>query len=237
MQSIETPDEEVAPPPAPATVKVAVWDLPTRLFHWTLVALLALSWWSAEEDELELHIYSGYAILTLLLFRILWGLFGSSTARFRNFLRGPAAVLAYLRDTKGWRAVGHTPIGALSVVALLGLIALQVGTGLFNSDDDGLNEGPLAPLVSSDLAETAHDIHETVFNVLLVFVGLHIAAILFYRLFLGKKLVGPMISGKAALDPDVEPMRPARGWIAIVCLLVALAITRWIIGGAPPLGT
>jgi cytochrome b len=237
VQSIETPDEEVAPPPAPATVKVAVWDLPTRLFHWTLVALLALSWWSAEEDELELHIYSGYAILTLLLFRILWGLFGSSTARFRNFLRGPAAVLAYLRDTKGWRAVGHTPIGALSVVALLGLIALQVGTGLFNSDDDGLNEGPLAPLVSSDLAETAHDIHETVFNVLLVFVGLHIAAILFYRLFLGKKLVGPMISGKAALDPDVEPMRPARAWIAIVCLLVALAITRWIIGGAPPLGT
>ena len=104
MKSIDTPDEEVAPPPAPATVKVAVWDLPTRLFHWALVALLALSWWSGKEDELELHIYSGYAILTLLLFRILWGLFGSSTARFRNFLRGPAAVLAYLRDTRDGQA-------------------------------------------------------------------------------------------------------------------------------------
>ena len=237
MKSIETLDEEVGPPPASATVKIAVWDLPTRLFHWVLVGLLALSWWSAEEDELELHLYSGYAILTLLLFRILWGLFGSSTARVRNFLRGPAAVLAYLRDTKGWRAVGHTPIGALSVVALLGLTALLVATGLFNSDDDGLNEGPLAPLVSGDIAEIAHEIHETVFNLLLLFVGVHIAAILFYRLFLGKKLVGPMISGKEALDPDVEPMRPARGWIAVVCLLVALAITRWIIGGAPPLGT
>jgi len=225
------------PAPEPASAKVAVWDLPTRAFHWTLVASLGVSWWSAENDELEIHIYSGYAILTLLLFRILWGLFGSSTARFRNFLRGPAAVLAYLRDTTGWRAVGHTPIGALSVVALLGLIALQVGTGLFNSDDDGLNEGPLAPLVSGDFAETAHDIHETVFNVLLVFVGLHIAAILFYRLVLGKKLVGPMISGKAALDPDIEPMRPARGWLAIVCLLVALAVTRWIIGGPAPFGT
>lgn len=240
MKSIDAA-EEVTPSPEPALesrgVKVAVWDLPTRLFHWTLVALLGLSWWSAENDELEIHFYSGYAILTLLLFRILWGLVGSSTARFGNFLRGPAAVLAYMRDTTGWRAVGHTPIGALSVVALLGLIALQVGTGLFNSDDDGLNEGPLAPLASGDFAETAHDVHETVFNILLVFVGLHVAAILLFRLVLGKKLVGPMISGKAALDPDAEPMRPARGWLAIVCLLVALAITRWIIGGAPPLGT
>ena len=239
MKSIDTPDEEVAPPPAsaPAAVKVAVWDLPTRLFHWALVALLGLSWWSAENDELELHMYSGYAILTLLLFRILWGLFGSSTARFRNFLKGPAAVLAYLRDTKGWRAVGHTPIGALSVVALLGLTGLQVATGLFNADDDGLNEGPLAPLVSYDFAETAHEVHELVFNILLAFVALHVAAILFYRLVLGKKLVGPMISGTAALDPDTEPMRPGRGWLAIVCLLVALGVTRWIIGGAPPFGT
>jgi cytochrome b len=218
-------------------VKVAVWDLPTRLFHWTLAALLGFSWWAAENDELELHIYSGYAILTLLLFRLLWGLFGSSTARFRNFLRGPAALHSYLRDMRAWRAVGHNPLGALSVLALLGLVALQVATGLFNTDDDGLNEGPLAPLVSGDFAESAHDVHETVFNILLVFVGMHVAAILFYRLVLGKKLVGPMISGKAALDPDVEPMRPARGWVAIACLVVALAVTRWIIGGAPPFGT
>ena len=223
--------------PPPASVKVAVWDLPTRLFHWALVGLIGFSWWSAENDELELHLYSGYAILTLLLFRLLWGLFGSSTARFANFLRGPAAVLSYLRDTKGWQAIGHTPIGALSVVALLGLIALQVSTGLFNSDDDGLNEGPLAPLVSADFSETAHEIHETVFNVLLAFIALHVAAILYYRLVLGKKLLGAMISGKAALDPDVEPMRPGRGWLAVVCLVVALAITRWIIGGAPPFGT
>lgn len=234
MPSIDAADT-VSPPPAP--VKVAVWDLPTRLFHWTLVALIGLSWWSAENDELELHLYSGYAILTLLLFRLLWGLFGSSTARFANFLKGPAAVLAYLRDSKGWRAIGHTPIGALSVVALLGLIALQVATGLFNSDDDGLNEGPLAPLVSGDFSDAAHEIHETVFNVLLALIAIHVAAILFYRLVLGKKLLGPMISGKAALDPDTDPMRPGRGWLAVVCLVVALGITRWIIGGAPPFGT
>lgn len=227
---------EEAEPQAPAAiVKSAVWDLPTRLFHWALVALIGFSWWAAENDELELHMYSGYAILTLLLFRLLWGVFGSSTAKFRNFVRGPAAVLGYLRDTKGWRAIGHTPIGALSVIALLGLIAMQVATGLFNSDDDGLNEGPLAPLVSFDTADAAHEVHDFVFDVLLVFIGLHIAAILFYRLFLGKELIGPMVSGKAALDPGVEPMRPGRGWVAVACLVAAIAITRWIIAGVPPL--
>jgi cytochrome b len=123
------------------------------------------------------------------------------------------------------------------VVALLGLTLLQVGTGLFNSDDDGLVEGPLAPLVSYDAADLAHDAHELLFNVLLVFIGLHIAAILFYRLFQGKKLLGPMISGRAALDPEVEPMRPGRGWVAVVCLLVALGLTRWVIAGVPPFGS
>jgi len=236
VKSIDATDDVTADA-APVPFKVAIWDLPTRLFHWTLVALLAFSWWSAEQDELELHLYSGYAILTLLLFRLLWGFFGSSTARFANFLKGPAAVLAYLRDTKGWRAVGHTPIGALSVVALLGATALQVASGLFNSDDDGLNEGPLAPLVSNGFADAAHEVHDIAFNVLQILIVVHIAAVLFYRLVLGKKLVGPMISGRAALDPDVEPMRPGRGWLAIICLLVALGVTRWIIGGAPPFGT
>ena len=232
MKSIE--DDGAGPA---ATVRAAVWDLPTRLFHWALVALIGFSWWAAEEDELELHIYSGYAILTLLLFRVLWGFFGSSTARFRNFVRGPAVVLGYLRDSKGWRAVGHTPLGALSVVALLGLTGLQVATGLFNGDDDGLVEGPLAPLVGYDLSEAAHDVHEFLFDVLLIFIGLHVAAIVIYRLFLGKKLLGPMISGRAALDPDVEPMRPGRWWAALLCLVAAIAITRWVIAGAPPLGS
>ena len=230
-----TTEADAAPPPEPAPTQ-PVWDLPIRLFHWILAALIGLSWWSAEEEQLELHLWSGYAVMTLLLFRLLWGLFGSSTARFRNFVRGPAAVVGYLRDAKGWRKIGHTPLGALSVIGLLGLIALQVATGLFNSDNDGLVEGGLAPLVSSDVAEIAHDVHELIFDVLLVFIGLHIAAVLFYRLVLGKKLIGAMITGRAALDPDTEPMRPGKGWMAVVCLIVAIAITRWVIGGAPPLG-
>jgi cytochrome b len=223
--------------PAGAAVRVAVWDLPTRLFHWALAALIGLSWWSAERGNLEQHMWSGYAVMTLLLFRLLWGVFGSSTARFSSFVRGPAAVLAYVRDTRGWRAIGHTPLGALSVIALLGLTALQVATGLFNTDDDGLAEGPLAALVGFDVSDAAHDLHDLLFDVLLAFIGLHVAAILFYRLFLGKKLLGPMISGRAGLDPNTEPMRPARWWVAVLCLAAALGLTRWVIAGAPPFGS
>ena len=197
----------------PEPLKQAVWDLPTRLFHWTLAALIGFSWWSAEEEQLELHFYSGYAILTLILFRLLWGVFGSSTARFSNFVRGPAAVQAYVRDMRGWRAIGHTPLGALSVVALLALVVAQVATGLVNSDRDGLVEGPLAPLFSGGVADAAHEVHELLFNVLLVFIGLHIAAVLYYRLVLGKKLVKPMITGarRARSGHRADVPRPRLG--------------------------
>ncbi|HEX7929290.1 MAG TPA: cytochrome b/b6 domain-containing protein, partial [Sphingomicrobium sp.] len=117
-------------------MKLPIWDLPVRLFHWVLVGLIAFAWWSAEYHYDDLHIWSGIAVLTLLIFRILWGFFGSSTARFANFVRGPRAVFGYLRGD--WRGVGHNPLGALSVVALLGLVSLQVGLGLFASDEDGL---------------------------------------------------------------------------------------------------
>ena len=226
-----TTEREDAPAPQP------VWDLPTRLFHWLLVALIAFSWWSAENDELDWHIWSGFAILTLLIFRLLWGLFGSSTARFSKFVRGPRIVRDYVRDSASWRVAGHTPLGALSVVALLGAIAVQVGLGLISTDEDGLHQGPLAQLVSLDASEEARDLHEDFFNVLLALIVLHVAAVVFYRLVLGKKLTKPMITGRASLEPDVEPMRPGRGWLAIVCLVVALAVTRWIVAGAPPLGT
>lgn len=230
MKSVEATD-------APARTPVAVWDLPTRLFHWLLVALIGFSWWTAEQGRTEWHLYSGYAILSLLLFRLMWGFVGSSTARFGNFVRGPRAVLGYVREMRGWRGVGHTPLGALSVVALLGLVAFQVATGLINTDDDGLVEGPLAPLVSFDASEAARDLHDQSFDILLVFIAVHVAAILAYRLAFGKRLLRPMITGIARVESETEPMQPARKWIALACVLAAIAITRWIIGGAPPLGT
>lgn len=229
-------DPEAAQAAPVPSATLAIWDLPTRLFHWVLVGLIGFSWWTGEQEQTDLHLYSGYAVLALLIFRLLWGLFGSSTARFSYFVRGPRAVADYLGRMKTWPGVGHTPLGALSVLALLAVLFLQVGTGLIQTDDDGLVEGPLAPLVSYDVAEAAHNLHEVSFNLLLVLIGLHVAAILFYRLVLGKRLLGAMITGKADLDPSIEPMRPGKGWVAVLCLVLALGLTRWIIAGAPPLG-
>ena len=218
-------------------MKQRVWDLPTRLFHWTLVIVVALSWWTAENDQQDLHLYLGYGALSLLLFRVGWGLFGSSTARFSSFVTGPASVARYVRDRFHWPVAGHAPLGALSVLALLAMLFIVVGTGLFASDEDGLFSGPLAYLVSISTADLATELHEQLFNVLLVLIGLHVAAILLYRLALGKNLLGPMITGKADLAPGVEPMRPGKWWLALIWLIVAIAIARWIIGGAPPFGT
>lgn len=214
-------------------MKQPVWDLPTRLFHWTLVVLVALAWWSAENDKQDLHLYLGYGVLSLLLFRVGWGIFGSSTARFSSFVRGPAAVIRYVRDRFHWPVAGHAPLGALSVLALLAMLFVIVGTGLVASDEDGLFSGPLAHLVSLDASETATDLHEDLFNVLLALIVLHVAAILMYRFALGRNLLGPMITGKAELAPGVEPMRPGKWWVALLCLAAGIAITRWIIAGAP----
>lgn len=215
-------------------MKLGVWDLPTRLFHWTLVALIAFSWWSAEEDRTDWHVWSGIVVVTLLIFRLLWGFVGSSTARFSNFVRGPGAVLGYLRGQ--WSGIGHSPLGALSVVALLLLVAVQVGLGLFSTHEDGFVQGPLAHLVSADTSDDLRDLHGDAFDLLLVFIGLHVAAVLFYRLVMGKKLVKPMITGVAEIDPKSEPMQPASWWAAGLCLMLAIGASGWVTAGAPPFG-
>src|SRR4051794_19128805 len=185
-------------------MKQPVWDLPIRLFHWLLAALIAFSCWSVHNDHTDWHIWSGIAILTLLIFRLLWGFFGSSTARWTSFVRGPHTLIDYLRGR--WTGTGHTPLGALSVIALLAAISIQVGLGLFAEDEDGISMGPLSRLVSSDTSDKVRDIHELWFNVILGLVVLHVAAILFYRLR-GKKLTKAMITGRAELSPGTQPMR------------------------------
>ncbi len=215
-------------------MKERIWDLPTRLFHWSLLVLLGLSWWTAETDQDRLHSLFGYGVLFLLFFRILWGFLGSSTARFSAFVRGPRAVAEYIRNRFRWPVAGHAPLGALSVVALLVLLTVQVGTGLFAVDEDGLFPGPLAHLVGIGTSDAMTELHGEVFDWLLVLIGLHIAAILFHRVALGRNLLGPMITGKADLPRGMEPMRPATPLVAIFCTLVAIAATSWIVLGAPP---
>ena len=214
-------------------MKQPLWDLPIRLFHWLLAALILFSWWSVKNHHTGWHIWSGCGILTLLIFRLLWGFFGSSTARWANFVRGPSAIRDYLQGS--WTGIGHTPLGALSVLALLGAVAIQVGLGLFSQDEDGIFMGPLSRLVSSDTSDSIRDIHELWFNVVLGLIVLHVAAIIFYR-FRGKHLTKPMITGKAALDPKAAPMRAGKWWVALLCLAAGIGVTRWIIAGMPPFG-
>lgn len=204
-----------------------------RLVHWLLAMLIAFSWWSVHHHHTDWHIWSGCAILTLLIFRLLWGFVGSSTARFSSFVRGPRAVLAHLRG--GWRGIGHTPLGALSILALFGAVAIQAGLGLISEDEDGIYTGPLSGLVNINTSDTARDIHELWFDVIVGLIVLHVAAIIFYRLR-GRKLTLSMITGRAALGPGVQPMRPGKWWAALICLAVAIAIVRWIVAGAPPFG-
>lgn len=209
-----------------------VWDLPVRLVHWLLAGLIAFSWWSVHNHHTDWHIWSGCAILMLLIFRLLWGFVGSSTARWSSFLRGPRAVTDYLRGR--WIGIGHTPLGALSVIAMFVALVIQVGLGLISEDEDGLYTGPLYRLVSIDTSDKARDIHELWFNVILVLIVLHLAAIIFYRAR-GKPLTKPMITGRAILDTRTRPMRAGKSWVALICLALAIGITRWVIAGAPPL--
>ncbi|NJC06756.1 cytochrome b [Sphingomonas kaistensis] len=224
------PEDQAAP-----RSSVPVWDLPIRLVHWTIALLVAFSWWSAENGEIEWHIRSGLTILFLLLFRLLWGVLGSSTARFGSFVAGPSRVAAYLRDPAGWSRVGHTPLGALSVVALLALLVLQVAFGLPLSDEDGIVTGPLNRLVSFDTAEWAHEVHEILFNILLAFIALHVAAIVYYR-WKGRHLVSAMVTGDSKDYPaGTQGLVRAGAGRLVVSLAIAAAVTWWIANGVPGL--
>lgn len=213
-----------------------VWDLPVRLFHWSIVLLIAASWWSSEYNADRVHFWSGYLLLSLLLFRIIWGFAGSSTARFRSFVRGPAAVIAYLREGQP-REAGHDPLGGLSVVAMLLALIVQVATGLVQVDEDDFSEGPLAGQVSYELAVLAHDVHAASFNVLLALIALHLVAIGYYRFVRGRALVWPMVTGQAELPEGVAQMRPATRARFAACAAAALVLAVAIVAGVPALGS
>ena len=209
--------------------RVRIWDAPTRIFHWLIVFLMPILWWTAEEEMLVEHRIAGYAVLGLLVFRLLWGLVGSSTARFSSFVRGPRAVIAYLSG-RAAGGIGHNPLGALSVMALLGLLSLEVGLGLFATDEDGIAPGPLSHLVSIEAAEEIAELHEDLFDVLLVLIGLHVAAILFYALVKRNNLVGPMITGRGEAPEGIAPMAAAPAWRFYAAAALAAAATLWVVG-------
>ena len=214
---------------APPGAKVRIWDLPTRLFHWLIVLLVPALWFSHKIDRVDIHISLGLVMLGLVLFRILWGLIGGSTARFAAFVRGPGAVLRYLRGGYG-RAFGHNPIGGWSVMLMLSLLAVQIGLGLFAIDEDGLECGPLSKLISYDAARGVAHWHERVFYILLAVIALHVAAILFYALVRRDNLVPPMINGRGEPGEGAGELRPASLWRFVAAAAFSAAITLWISG-------
>lgn len=188
---------------------IRVWDLPTRLFHWLLLVCVAGLVVSSQigGDAMMWHFRFGYAVLTLLLFRLVWGLVGGRWSRFVHFAPTPARLLTYWRGGHRQAAIGHNPLGALSVFAMLGILLLQVGTGLV-SDDEIANAGPLSHLVSSALSSTATSYHKTFGKLaLLTLIALHVAAILYYQLRLRHRLVQAMLHGDQISDHASPPSR------------------------------
>jgi cytochrome b len=214
---------------------VRVWDLPTRLFHWTLaVAVLAqIVTGKIGGNAITWHFRIGYVVMALLAFRLVWGLVGGHWSRFVRFVYGPATVLRYLRGqarSDEHLDVGHSPLGAFSVFALLLLLAVQVGTGLV-ADDEIANQGPLNRFVASATALSATHWHKEYGQVvLIVLVLLHVAAIVYYRTK-GKNLVQPMVTGDKLLPPGVPASRDGAGArvAALVVMAGCAAAVTWIV--------
>jgi cytochrome b len=216
-----------------ATHRIRVWDLPTRLFHWSLAALIVVSFVTVKlgGNLMVWHERSGYAILTLLLFRLVWGIAGGHYARFAAFMRGPGTVLAYLRGAGGAaHTPGHNPLGALSVLGLLAVLAFQAASGLFTNDDIAF-EGPLSARVSGATASLLTTLHRWNEKTIIALVALHLAAILYYRFGKRRNLVGPMVSGDAEF-PGAWPASRDDAMLRLRALVIAAAcggVVAWIV--------
>lgn len=220
--------------PEDETIPVQVWDVPTRLFHWSLVTLVGLSWWAGATGTMQVHMISGLTILAVVLFRLVWGVIGSTTARFTDFVRGPGEALAYVEELTGRRPprrwVGHNPVGGLMVVAILAVLLVQTATGLF-ANDDIVTEGPLGHLVSKATSDTLTIIHKSSFKLLLGMVSLHIAAALFYLLAKRENLIGAMITGRKhwpATDPRPVVKITNPFWALVTLAAVSIAVWQMV---------
>jgi cytochrome b len=220
--------------------QVRIWDLPTRLFHWLLVLLIICAWVSFEfsevvgDGELLWHRMNGYAILILVIWRLLWGLVGSPASRFANFISWPWSAARYGLDLVRGRDrhfLGHNPLGAYMIIALLALVGLQGVLGLYSTEHNSVTWGPLGVVVSDKLSATLTKWHVWMFeNVLIIFIAAHIAANVLYRIVKKDRLIEAMVTGsKPAGDyEDVQLQITANAagvWFrAVICLAAAIMI-------------
>lgn len=214
------------------TTKVRIWDIPTRLFHWALVLLVCFSWFSAKKFWMELHFLSGEAILALVLFRIVWGLVGSDTARFARFLKSPLAAIAHLchiHRREPDREIGHNAAGGWMVIVLLLLLLAQVSTGFVSADDDAMIEGPLRHLVSMSTSSSMTNVHSKIFSVIEIAVLGHVCAIVVYLVLKGHNLVRPMILGTKDIEGPVASPRLASPILAAAVLAATAALVAAVV--------
>jgi cytochrome b len=212
-----------------------VWDLPIRLFHWAIVVLVLCSWGTAEWNYMSWHKLSGYSILTLLLFRIIWGFVGSDTARFSHFLKGPVTVLRYIGQfakREPDRQVGHNAAGGWMVVVLILLLLFQACTGLASNDDVSV-EGPYAYWVGKDWSDYASHLHGLTFKLIEIAVAIHILAAFTYLILKGQNLIRPMVTGKKRLPGNTRAPTMMHPLLALVVLAVSAGIVTALVRFAP----
>jgi cytochrome b len=226
-------NEESAFPADRGKTGARIWDLPVRVFHWTLLTAVVVSVATGLTGglwQMDLHVVSGCVVLGLVLFRVIWGLAGGRHARFAAFVKGPVAVVRYAKDFIGGRAghsIGHNPLGGWSVVLILTALAIQSATGLFANDDIFL-EAPLAKYAGKALSDQLTGIHHWMINVIYVLVAAHVAAVAVHWLK-GDNLVKPMITGdKPGADPALGD-GPTRWGRALVAAVIAAAPVAWIL--------
>ena len=217
------------------TSSVKVWDLPTRIFHWSLAICVpaAVITQGIGGEMMEWHGRLGLTILGLLSFRIVWGFVGSTHARFCSFVRGPGAIQSYLEGA--WKGLGHNPLGALSVLGLLAVLLLQASTGLFAHDDIDF-QGPLYALVGSNISSAFKEVHEGLAAVMFFLIIAHLSAIVYYVKVKKDNLVIPMITGKKEVaSEDSYTDAKGGGPIAFIfALLIALAVVYAASGAFVP---
>jgi cytochrome b len=199
------PETQMSDTRALPPVSVRVWDWPVIIVHWTMALLVALAYWAVEGGQMAWHYRFGYALLGLLVFRLIWGFAGSSTARFASFVKGPRRVIEYLRGSQD-HIHGHNPLGALSIIAVLSVLAIQIGLGLFASNGNGSKAGPFADLIAPGSAHVAAELHNVNFYLLLALIGLHVAAVLFYLLVRRNNLIAPMLTGRRPAPDGTQPV-------------------------------
>ena len=210
----------------PARRPVLVWDAPVRLFHWLVVVLVTAAWVTLKLNWMDWHVRVGETLLALLIARLLWGWFGSETARFRSFMASPAAALRHLRHLLRREPdvqVGHNAAGGWMVMLLLALLLVETLSGLYVNNDIA-DEGPLSELVPAWLANTISTLHGVAWDVLLAAVALHVLVIALYAVVKGHNLLRPMLTGYKPLPSSIDAPRHTPALLALLALGVGTVV-------------